>query len=726
MLSKTKTDFKNERESDKTKLLKGDKKEDSLLSDTQNEVNSITPILSSNTVPKYTNGETSLHNHMNTNVFNSPDTLKGFLTSKTQILVEIDASKQSGFSPSPLIFTTAKIHTSDKTKHMEPLQVTPVPILSTIEVSIKGEKNSSGEPSGSVTSNVSTVPANISKSNKNISEKSQNLKTSTFVPEITSKIVENKDFSDEIKLTQNNRAITNEPAIVKDLKIGPKLPSKSLKDASFRDGNYVNNKEKNDMNGKPTKISLCQDLGSSTLNEIKSTIPSAVSKSMNTPVTVQASSTNNDIKQIPNTQTTEQQKINILTTSLPETDLNKNVTSRDKCAPSQSNKSVVNQDKTSSTASTSNKHLQRQKYAIDKEDTKSQCTDNNPSPPTSKIIKSGPKIQSPTNDVNSTNDKKILPKSTANDKHVTSPISNKLPSENVTSANKNAILNSVKPTISPHNIPSLAAKTPIAKNTDIPTTLAAQNETIAKPSPNNVTVSGKSTGSTSKLETSLITNKPVTAVTSSTKMTNVPIVDIPKTSPNQSATKTNITNIPSTTSNKLIETNIKNPSPPKSTSNTKVPPVSKTIAKTLSSPTRTINSASVSTISAKTSPVSITDTKNASLPATSATISKPKTTTVPTTATNTPSLTITTKSSTGIQITSKASPISTTTAKGTSASITSDKISNTPTTSNVSQQVTSSSVLTSVSQASTDSTTKALQPHKRSQELTNGNKTLNG
>lgn len=86
---------------------------------------------------KTTAGVTApLHNYMNTNVFNTHDNAKANVTTKSQILVEINSSKQSSYTPSPLIFTTAKIHTDSKTKQMEPVLVTPVPILSTIEVNV--------------------------------------------------------------------------------------------------------------------------------------------------------------------------------------------------------------------------------------------------------------------------------------------------------------------------------------------------------------------------------------------------------------------------------------------------------------------------------------------------------------------------------------------------------------------------------------------------------------
>lgn len=82
-----------------------------------------------------------LHNYMNTNVFNTHENSIINVTTKSQILVEIDSSSQSSYSPSPLIFTTAKIHTDANTKQMEPVDVTPVPILSAIVVSVSKEGN---------------------------------------------------------------------------------------------------------------------------------------------------------------------------------------------------------------------------------------------------------------------------------------------------------------------------------------------------------------------------------------------------------------------------------------------------------------------------------------------------------------------------------------------------------------------------------------------------------
>ncbi|XP_026491286.2 uncharacterized protein LOC113397238 isoform X1 [Vanessa tameamea] len=97
-----------------------------------------TPVSSTSKINNtpYISGTAPLHNHMNTNIFGMYDVSKDIATTKNSILVEIDGSKSGGYNPSPLIFTTAKIHTDSKSKLMEPVQVTPVPILSTIEGNI--------------------------------------------------------------------------------------------------------------------------------------------------------------------------------------------------------------------------------------------------------------------------------------------------------------------------------------------------------------------------------------------------------------------------------------------------------------------------------------------------------------------------------------------------------------------------------------------------------------
>ncbi|XP_050342091.1 uncharacterized protein LOC126768183 isoform X1 [Nymphalis io] len=117
LLNKTKTDSSFE--------LVNKTSENSVLS-----ANSIsTPVNSTSKInTSYICGTAPLHNHMNTNIFGMYD-----VTTKNSILVEIDGSKSGAYNQSPMIFTTAKIHTDGKSKLMEPVQITPVPILSTIE-----------------------------------------------------------------------------------------------------------------------------------------------------------------------------------------------------------------------------------------------------------------------------------------------------------------------------------------------------------------------------------------------------------------------------------------------------------------------------------------------------------------------------------------------------------------------------------------------------------------
>lgn len=167
-MSKTKTDSNSDRGGDTDKLIQDDKSSTANVSNVEDIT--LPTSLKDATTSKYTTTG-PLHNHMNTNMFSSHDSGKGFVAPKTQILVEIDGSKQAGYSPSPLIFTTAKIHTDGKTKHMEPVQVTPVPILSTIEVSLLKSGSIKGESSGLVNSNISAVYSTIPKSNINVTEK---------------------------------------------------------------------------------------------------------------------------------------------------------------------------------------------------------------------------------------------------------------------------------------------------------------------------------------------------------------------------------------------------------------------------------------------------------------------------------------------------------------------------------------------------------------------------
>lgn len=128
----------------------------------------------------------NIHNHMNTNVFVNQDNFKSVIPSQSQILVEIDGKRPISYNPSPMIFTTAKIHTDSKTNKMEPVQVTPVPILSTLE----GSGSKSGVTTSVNKSNIlSTVPEirSLEKLHKNgVLISVTNIKTETKGNNITS------------------------------------------------------------------------------------------------------------------------------------------------------------------------------------------------------------------------------------------------------------------------------------------------------------------------------------------------------------------------------------------------------------------------------------------------------------------------------------------------------------------------------------------------------------
>ncbi|KAI8440183.1 hypothetical protein MSG28_001573 [Choristoneura fumiferana] len=153
LLTKTKTDFGCQKGDDKDKLLADDKIAKPSISDVTKITHhcGLTGISNGLKEQKYSNSQSistaSIHNHMYTNVFGNMEGLKNSVVAKTQILVELDTSKSTGYSPSPLIFTTAKIHTDGKMQQMEPVQVTPVPILSTIEGDIAKTETKSKESS---------------------------------------------------------------------------------------------------------------------------------------------------------------------------------------------------------------------------------------------------------------------------------------------------------------------------------------------------------------------------------------------------------------------------------------------------------------------------------------------------------------------------------------------------------------------------------------------------
>ncbi|XP_014355722.2 putative GPI-anchored protein pfl2 [Papilio machaon] len=158
--SKPKTDSTNER-SDNANIGTKIQKTSPENSSENNTFKSITTDVASAS----TSVTAPIRNYMNTNIFGVIDTTASNST-KSTLIVEIDNTKSSAYSPSPLIFTTAKIHTDNKTKDLEPLQVTPVPILSTIE--------------GNVIKSIPSTFHSSEKHNDGVKSKSENQKKCNY------------------------------------------------------------------------------------------------------------------------------------------------------------------------------------------------------------------------------------------------------------------------------------------------------------------------------------------------------------------------------------------------------------------------------------------------------------------------------------------------------------------------------------------------------------------
>ncbi|XP_045763878.1 probable GPI-anchored adhesin-like protein PGA55 isoform X1 [Maniola jurtina] len=170
----------------------------------------------------YICGSAPIHNHMNTNIFSAYEASTGLITTKNHILVEIDNSKPGRYSPSPLIFTTAKIHTDSKTKVMEPVQVTPVPILSTIE----GNGVKAGAVPGPETKTISFTKA-FSDGIKVVSGKPeihalQTFKDNTFSPTVTHSLLKSEAINDIANKspTTSSSLEGSSNLVYKDIKLG--------------------------------------------------------------------------------------------------------------------------------------------------------------------------------------------------------------------------------------------------------------------------------------------------------------------------------------------------------------------------------------------------------------------------------------------------------------------------------------------------------------------------
>ncbi|XP_049865594.1 uncharacterized protein DDB_G0271670-like isoform X1 [Pectinophora gossypiella] len=218
LMSKSKTESTSEKGDDKDKLLADNQALTTSMTsvpgitDNQTLANGIKDMQ----INKSCASSAPIHNHMNTNVFSTHDGAKTVGAPKTQILVEIDGNKT--YNPSPLIFTTAKIHTDGKTKPMEPVQVTPVPILSTIEGSVvKSGTTTDKLKFTSGTTIKDDVLSNLSKTisakdQLNVSSCSGNNATSysgASGKDTISTISENKKPNTSIKTTTVSTTISN-------------------------------------------------------------------------------------------------------------------------------------------------------------------------------------------------------------------------------------------------------------------------------------------------------------------------------------------------------------------------------------------------------------------------------------------------------------------------------------------------------------------------------------
>lgn len=170
------------------------------------------------------------HNHMNANVFNSFDPTRNASLPKTQILVEIEGCKSIPYNPSSLIFTTARIHNDNKSKNLEPVQMTAVPILSTIEVSMSNNKKSND-----------TLKTMTSTANTNVKEEQQKAEPDAVCQGIMTKssdtkihhsikgntAANGKNILKYAKNSTNNVSVNPEAKLSLESKIVPQTEDKS-------------------------------------------------------------------------------------------------------------------------------------------------------------------------------------------------------------------------------------------------------------------------------------------------------------------------------------------------------------------------------------------------------------------------------------------------------------------------------------------------------------------
>lgn len=378
LMPKSKTEATSEKGTDKDKLISDDKLQKATMANASNVTDRILPTsnVKENSISKLTSTNAPLHNHMNTNVFSNHDGLKTFVAPKSQILVEIDGSKHVGCSPSPLIFTTAKIHTDGETKHMEPVQMAPGPILSTIEVSVMKNGINTGGSSGNVTSNISAVY--IPQSNKNITESDPKPPTKTAGNATTS----------QNKISDAKIQMSSEKTDVKSNILDESSAASSSKDTKFNQSIYSPTNVKGNFTENKNRVTVQHDAKTGAI---------ATSNVANNPI----KESKNDK---PEAFSYQENKVDLSKSNKPESlDLQRAIPS-DKL---NSSDKIKDKAKDTANASFSSRQLHRQSTVSDKDDPISKS--NIVSPP---LINDSKGF--------TLDDKTKLPKSSANSDPITS------------------------------------------------------------------------------------------------------------------------------------------------------------------------------------------------------------------------------------------------------------------------------------------------------------------
>ncbi|XP_047023722.1 mucin-5AC-like isoform X1 [Helicoverpa zea] len=532
LLTKTKTDTDG-KGSDKDKLITD---KSSGLSDTSDIKDRVVESsnVKDNSVSKFTSSNAPIHNHMNTNVFNSHDGLKGYVAPKSQILVEIDNSRQVGYNPSPLIFTTAKIHTDGKTKQMEPVQMTPVPILSTIEVSVIKSGINTGETSGQVSSNISTGYSTISHNAKPITEQIMKPLLNTL---------QNKEIDSKILISTEKKTVTtNAPDKISLSSLSNKESTltqpKSITTSSKDNATENKNTSKKDQSGTecPPKTSGSQPANSISSNKIKTTLPQVLQIGAVALSTTKVTSANNNGKS-----EVIEQPLTIMSDKSPrypvkKSDLNKIVKpdsqKTDACGSVKS-EDKASADKDYNNTSFNNKQLQRQSVVNDKDGTMPKLKSNMVTSPQSNegmsLNKSGEKSIS--NEADEIGDKTKLPKHSAN--NVPTTIITTLPISANTADNKIPASLTTSSTAS-KKLTQTTSSVPVSKihNVDLRKSLTDDLYCAVTCSKTSVATTANSTTSktVAPTKTTSVNNPPAIGIQVTTTQTNTATATIKTTS----------------------------------------------------------------------------------------------------------------------------------------------------------------------------------------------------